>query len=660
MAIILEDFEDETLAFTITGTWTRVQETAASGSWSLRSAVISDNGTTDATVTIPDQATLVSFRYKVSSEEGYDKLTVLIDGTAVLEASGEVDWTEASADVTGKSQVVFRYAKDGSFPEGQDAAWIDDLAFDIPGVEVDGSDGGTLAENVVSVVQAPEVALSGSDSATLAEARWVAEPQSTLVPPSVRSTSTGFNGTSTYTVNAPSGIASGDTIIAIQAADRGTTAEMTTPTGGSEWLPLDTLGDTVSGVARVVSVWWKRAGSAEPSTYTFKQFSASDGVCLIIAIRDASLTVDPVLARSTAGGGAVVTTPGITPTSVSDLELRLAAVRPTSVAMTLAPPPGLSPLTSIQSRQYTAVAAAVRLLVSPEDTSPADWTASVSQITWRAGYTVAIAPTVVGPPQEELAAADTVTVGEAASVFVVPAGEPVAADDAAALGETAAAAGDLATSDAATLVEVLTVEAGLAGADQAALAEAADLRLVLEGREQAVLADVGQLHAQAAAADAGALAELVSIAETIGPVAADTGTLTEASAVAAAPVAADVAALAETAFTMLAKHASDAGQVSDMALVGMTGADAAALSEQIAVDAVASAVDGVLLAEAARLEAPKTGADAVVLSEQAVVVETREIGGAGLVRRAWSVRSPLRRWAAGKPRRAWRAHSPRT
>lgn len=662
MATILEDFEDATFVVPIAGTWTRVQGTAAAGSWSLRSAAIGHNSETDAEVTVPAQATSLTFSYQVSSEEDFDEFFVLVDAVQVLDASGNVPWTSTTINVTGASTVTFRYKKDESVNGGQDAAWIDQLSFTVPdtGTPKAATDGGTLAETA-SIDQVPEVAKASSDGATLVEARWVSEPQSATVPPSIRSASTAASGGASYTVNAPAGVALNDTVIAIQATDRGTTLQMTTPTGGTEWLPLDALDDESElGIPQVVRLWWKRAGGAEPGLYTFKQANAGDGICVVVAIKDASLTVDPVMARSTDGIGVNATTPGITPTSASDLELRLVAAYALGTGMSLAPPAGTDPVASIQSRIYTLAAAAARLLESADATAPANFVASVNELDWRVGYTLAIAPAVTGPPQDAKAGSDAATLAESASVLIVPDAEPVAADDTATLTETAAAAADVVTSDSAALVEVLDVQAGPAAADQATLAEESALQQRRDGDDQALLVDTSQLDVQATATDAGVLSELVDLTETIGPVASDAGTLTEAAAVMAEASAADAGTLTESAEAVIAKEADDSGQLTETVLISVAGVDAAALSEQAAVDAAVAAADGALLDDGALLEAPKASADAAALSEQAVVVETREIGGVGLVRRGWSVYSPRRRWAAGRPRRGWRADSPRT
>lgn len=131
-----EDFEDTTLALTISGTWARSNTQAHAGTWSFKSASIGHGATTDAVVTVPAGATSMTVWYKVSSEEDFDFFRILRDGVQEFEASGEVDWTQRTVDVRGVSLVTFRYIKDPAVVAGSDAAWIDGLSFVISPVQM--------------------------------------------------------------------------------------------------------------------------------------------------------------------------------------------------------------------------------------------------------------------------------------------------------------------------------------------------------------------------------------------------------------------------------------------------------------------------------------------------------------------------------------------
>ncbi|MGI5293161.1 hypothetical protein ACQEVF_58985 [Nonomuraea polychroma] len=663
MATILEDFEDATLNLTITGTWARADDSAAVGTWSLKSAAIGANGTTDAVVTVPAQATSLSFYYRVSSELDYDIFHVLIDGVEVHVNSGNIAWNQVTFDVTGALQVTFRYTKDNTVDDPIDAAWVDEIAFTVPATDKSSTDNGTLIETA-NVAQVSEITKASSDIGQLVETRWAGEPQTPFgPPPSIRSTpTTAQSGASSYTISAPSGVVANDVLIGIQAADRGTSAAMTTPTGGTTWQLLDSLDVvTQADITQVIRVWWKRAGSSEPGTYTFNQQGASDGVCLIVPVKDASLTAVPLITRSAAEAGENVTTPGIDPSSGDNLELRLAAGYPMGIETTLTEPDGFTPLAQIQSRVYTIVAAAARTLQSDAATAPADFVASINPLHWRAGYTLAIAPAVTGSPQESKTAADLGTVVESATVTVQSDGVAVSGIDTATLSETVSAAADVASSDAATLGETAAIDAGPGSTDLATLAEATMLSVGWGSSDQATLAEALQLDAQMVATDTGALVESGSVAETVGPVSSDAAALAEAAAVEALSAATDSGTVVESAQVSVIKDASDSAQLVESAAIGLASSDSATLAEVVQAQASIAGADSAAIADLAVVGEPKFATDTGALVEVATVANLgREIAGLGPMYRRWSAGSPYRKYSAGEPRRAWGAGSPRT
>lgn len=88
----------------------------------------SQSSTMSITVTGPDR---LSFQWKVSSEEEFDELAFLFDGEVfgpVAPISGEQDWTPVNVAIpAGTHRLSWRYSKDGSVSEGEDAGWLDDF-----------------------------------------------------------------------------------------------------------------------------------------------------------------------------------------------------------------------------------------------------------------------------------------------------------------------------------------------------------------------------------------------------------------------------------------------------------------------------------------------------------------------------------------------------
>ena len=110
--------------------WLPDETTYASAPGSVRSGAIGDNGRTSLTTSVTGKGTL-SFKWKVSSEQNYDKLHLFVDGAEVTNISGSHDWaTYTKAIATdGIHAVEWRYDKDGSCSTGQDCGWIDDVVW---------------------------------------------------------------------------------------------------------------------------------------------------------------------------------------------------------------------------------------------------------------------------------------------------------------------------------------------------------------------------------------------------------------------------------------------------------------------------------------------------------------------------------------------------
>lgn len=72
----------------------------------------------------------ITFMYKVSSEQNYDKLHFYMDGQEKGNWSGTVNWTQFTQPVTtGQHTFKWEYTKDGSVNSGDDCAWVDDVIF---------------------------------------------------------------------------------------------------------------------------------------------------------------------------------------------------------------------------------------------------------------------------------------------------------------------------------------------------------------------------------------------------------------------------------------------------------------------------------------------------------------------------------------------------
>ncbi len=119
------------LAFESLGTnaWFSQSEMATAGGAALQSAAIADNEASTITGKVIGPGVLF-FRWKVSSEENFDELLFLLDGGEEFSISGEVDWEERGIEIpAGEHDLTWRYQKDFSESDGDDAAWLDRVSF---------------------------------------------------------------------------------------------------------------------------------------------------------------------------------------------------------------------------------------------------------------------------------------------------------------------------------------------------------------------------------------------------------------------------------------------------------------------------------------------------------------------------------------------------
>jgi hypothetical protein len=111
--------------------WYADSSTFGGAPFSMRSGAISHSQATSLEISVDlAQDGIVSFRYKVSSEKGYDFLSFFIDGILIRRWSGYTGWEQVTFPLDpGQHLLEWRYDKDSNTDRGDDAAWIDDVVF---------------------------------------------------------------------------------------------------------------------------------------------------------------------------------------------------------------------------------------------------------------------------------------------------------------------------------------------------------------------------------------------------------------------------------------------------------------------------------------------------------------------------------------------------
>jgi len=144
-------FEDGELPSVLTGltAWVVDNSTASHKSFSLKAGTIADSQQAGFAMTFVSDGSDLSFYAKVSSEKDYDKFVVEVDGSVVLEISGDVDWKQYSIPFSaGAHDIVVKYTKDGSVSSGDDTAWIDYIQFStITSTSATDSDGDKISND---------------------------------------------------------------------------------------------------------------------------------------------------------------------------------------------------------------------------------------------------------------------------------------------------------------------------------------------------------------------------------------------------------------------------------------------------------------------------------------------------------------------------------
>ena len=69
----------------------------------------------------------ITFEYRVSSENGWDYFTILLNGTQVVNIAGETSYQSYTVTLNAGESLTLQYSKDGSVSSGDDCAYIKNL-----------------------------------------------------------------------------------------------------------------------------------------------------------------------------------------------------------------------------------------------------------------------------------------------------------------------------------------------------------------------------------------------------------------------------------------------------------------------------------------------------------------------------------------------------
>ncbi len=154
-----EALDNTALTWTTGGNanWTGQASVWYFGGSAAASGVIANSQSTwvQTTVTGPG---ILSYRWRVSSEAGYDFLSFYYDGFPQSgQISGEVGWSQQAWSIpTGTHELRWEYKKDSSVAQGADRGWLDQVTFTPTGtltltVAKAGTGNGTVTSSPVGI-----------------------------------------------------------------------------------------------------------------------------------------------------------------------------------------------------------------------------------------------------------------------------------------------------------------------------------------------------------------------------------------------------------------------------------------------------------------------------------------------------------------------------
>jgi hypothetical protein len=127
---VIEDFEDTTYNFTLTGNWALTTSKFYEGTQCLANTnhAGSSDGSAYLDFTTEFDGSTLTFYYSVSSEANFDKFWAYLDDVVKVNGvSGTIGWTlvTLSGIPAGNHRLRLRYTKDSGGNSGSDTAWVD-------------------------------------------------------------------------------------------------------------------------------------------------------------------------------------------------------------------------------------------------------------------------------------------------------------------------------------------------------------------------------------------------------------------------------------------------------------------------------------------------------------------------------------------------------
>lgn len=211
--------------------------------------------------------------------------------------------------------------------------------------------------------------------------------------PQIRSTSSvSFGDTTLIDVPRPSGVVAGDVLLLFASNHSG--SAFGSPSG---WTQLATQ-NYGSGVP-LAAVFWKVAGSSEPTSYSFGTTSYSQGRVDVVAVYGSSVITPIVTTATSASSATQAIAPSVTPASATDLLLCMATVAAGSgLTASWTAPGGMTELTDELSGDFVTMTVARQSLASASATGTRTFGATLNSSRVAGTISVAVPSVLVTNP----------------------------------------------------------------------------------------------------------------------------------------------------------------------------------------------------------------------------------------------------------------------
>jgi hypothetical protein len=222
----------------------------------------------------------------------------------------------------------------------------------------------------------------------------------------LRSVSSAYSSSTSFTCTKPAGTQTGDVLVAFQTVGTFAPPPSSPSGGGTVWQALGSRTGTEWGGTKV---WWKVAGPSEPAQYSFAVSSSGfDSVAAIVAIADSDGST-PLLSSTENGADTSVGCPSVSPSTDQGVTIRWAAALVAGSSSGWTPPSGHTE--QVDRTGFGASAGlATRARTAAGAVGTATYTIGGSAPIYSHGFTVDVGgtsgaseePTEIIPPSEDI------------------------------------------------------------------------------------------------------------------------------------------------------------------------------------------------------------------------------------------------------------------